>query len=119
MKNIKFRGLTKDGKWIYGDLVHDDFDGTSKIIKVGIKKPNCYAEEVIPETVGQTIGTADNTGREIFSGDILTTSRGRIKVLYIDRHSAYLGVDVGDTWDDFLYTFDKEEFVVVGNVHEL
>lgn len=118
MREIKFKALSEVGQWLYGDLVHNAYDGTSGMVEIGIRNRNSYPIAIKPETVCQYIGTVDNTGRQIFSGDILITSRGRIKVLYIERHSAYLGVGINDEWDDFLYTFDKEEFVIVGNIHE-
>lgn len=65
-REILFRGQDEKGNWHYGDLVHDAFDGTSKNITVGIKKPNSYPVEVIPDTVGQFTGLTDKNGLKEF-----------------------------------------------------
>ena len=48
MREILFRGKDANGNWHEGDLVHNDFDGTSPNIPVGIKCRGCYPVEVIP-----------------------------------------------------------------------
>ena len=66
---------------IEGDLVHDAFDGTSRIMKVGIVTRNCYPVEVIPETVGQCCWTLKD-GTNVFKGD-------RVKVKGTKRVGIY------------------------------
>ena len=69
MREIKFRGKRVDnGEWVYGDLIHNAFDGY-RIFPVGIKTDGNYPVEVVPETVGQFTGLHDKNGKEIYEGD--------------------------------------------------
>jgi uncharacterized phage protein (TIGR01671 family) len=63
MREIIFRGKTKDGKWVYGDLV------TQQNICIA----NTWHEviRVKDETVGQYTGRTDKNGTKIFEGDIV------------------------------------------------
>jgi uncharacterized phage protein (TIGR01671 family) len=72
MRTIKFRGLRKDGKgWIYGDLVHNAYNGKNRNVEVGIKQDGEFPIEVIPETVGQFTEMQDSKGVDIYEGDLV------------------------------------------------
>lgn len=73
MRQIKFRGLTLEGKFIYGDYrcigIHPHI----------YKRGQCYYEEraveVKPESVAQLIGI-DANGREVYEGDTVIRIAG-------------------------------------------
>lgn len=70
MREIKFRGLTKEGKWVYGSLVQYGFLGES-ICSIVDKNRDEYLPlaqrlcPVHPETVGQFTSLCDKNGKEI------------------------------------------------------
>ena len=64
MRDFKFRGRTKSGKFVYGDLIHKD----EKMLIRTSKSYRYY--EVTPESISQLVGR-DCDGAEVYEGDIL------------------------------------------------
>lgn len=130
-REIKFRGKRVDnGNWVYGDLVHNAFDGTSMTMPIGIQPDNSYPIAVHPETVGQYVGEV--CGLHLWENDIVKiinlkeTWRSEPqfdwRVLRIEYNrfvwslkNYYLYMPLREMDEDCTYTY---EMGVLGNIHD-
>jgi len=111
---IKFRGKHINGYgWIYGDLVHNTFDG-KKNIKIGIHIKNIYPIEVIPETVGQFTGLKDKNGKDIYEGDVTNLNE-----VVIFENGSFKTTYTGDTQGGCLLTKMRcSKIIIIGSIHD-
>jgi len=115
-----YRGMTKDGKWVYGDLVHIEYEketkyyiSNSKIsypLHGAILAPN--VTEVLPETVGQQIGSQDKNGKEIHKGDF---DEDGIVIMWNQDDCSFIGVHPDGI---FCLCNTEEWFEIAGNIHD-
>ena len=118
----KFRGLTPNGGWVYGNLT---------VLKKSIHPaPGTYISNeygapfayiVRPETVGQFIRLCDKDGTEIYDGDRVDTphDKGLIVSWNVKYASFCLNKDGWMFSHWFGEAVEPENCVIVGNVNEV
>lgn len=123
MRTIKFRGKgRRTGNWFYGNLYIDMYGRTHIFsLEVGVL-------EVDPETIGQFSGLYDCNGKEIYEGDILKWSKGRLYVVKFLDGMFYASVEecnegiLGGFPLHRLTEYEDGKCEIVGNIfdnHEL
>ncbi len=114
----QYRGLTKDGKWVYGWYMEHPFkDDPTKPLSVIVQDEIPY--EVLPETVGQQIGKQDKSGKEIYGGDILQLAYETLSLRGIVQQTESGLWELYKDEDNHIgvhHNIDRVE--IIGNIHE-
>jgi len=116
----QYRGLTKEGKWVYGFhyvlqsryfIIPSDKD-----IDIGWTDTDFVESfiEVIPETVGQSTGLKDKFGTEIYEGDIVKFRNEKYQVVF-SSGSFLLNILPDAHAQIWVY---HNECEIIGNIHE-
>ena len=144
MREIKFRGFLEIQKrWVYGNLIVDE-NGTKYIVDNKLfsadghhlaYEPTDEPVFINQDTIGQYTGMEDSTGKEIYEGDIIQSTKSKYKrfdndgiyEVYFNEFLCHFAlVDSSVEWhekhgayDDYTLTGAKtKDFEVIGNIFD-
>jgi len=119
MREIKFRGLTIDGKkMVYGDLLQ------YRVLPVIFDK-NKEQHDVGARSIGQYTGLKDKNDKRIYEGDIVKNCwgiyKGAIGVVEWEDWGFEISIRKGDKrsfYDEMGSNFLDDELEVIGNIYK-
>lgn len=111
--DFRYRGLSAEGKWVYGGVV-DDINDKTYIIEILNGEP-CFTP-VDRDTVGKALAN-DKAGCTMFLGDLVECDKydGVFEICYSQSEAMYVLAHVEE---DYIITFDNvwaHDCTVVGN----
>ena len=107
MRNIKFRGKDKNGKWLYGGFAQVGY------YSVIVQKDGSLVI-VNPETVGQFTGLHDRNGTEIYEGDLITKTDADITLCKNFDYKLFMFRTLNPSW----WAGYEKKYKVMGNIYD-
>ena len=118
MRDIKFRGRTQAGEWVYGDY-HKRAGNVHCILTMEPDdegKVSYVANQVDADTVGQFTGLHDKNGEEIYEGDVYRFEHpDSINEVSYCIGGGFAGFDFAPAFTDNNRLTNIE---VIGNIHD-
>ncbi len=141
VKEVKFRGMTVNSGWVYGNLaiLREKYGSVTPGHYISNKSGAPFAYQVRPETVGQFTTMLVRSDKELYQGDIIyytpeenlrnpRDGTGTYVVVWDKTRLAWwLKNALADShenerWDDFKQLlnncFENRRIEIIGNVHE-
>lgn len=131
MREILFRGKTKNGQWVYGcyykqkQFYGEKVESDCIIVTDDILSNDLGLdyEEVISETIGQFTGLTDKHGTKIFEGDIVKENdifhNGELQIKGNAWQVVFAdGLFFGNYKDISVYLQSLDGMEVIGNIHD-
>ena len=120
MREIKFRGRTPKGEWLYGDLEYRRATGVAVIHTYNEDGTYNRQEEVNPDTVGQFTGLYDKNGKEIYEGDFVRYHMHERDIHESEYQTGLVEFGGGRFYADLdcstlYFCGDSEDYEVIGN----